>query len=95
MAAEGYEAPIPQGLWRRVTTYGMPSTWFAVWVGAMILQSILALTHLGIRWGIVTAGSAVIGEVLLLQWITRQDMQWDELRAVHWMRRYASFYDAG
>jgi hypothetical protein len=93
--AEGYEAPIPQGLWRRVTTYGIPTTWFAVWIGAALLQLTLCLSRFGWRWG-AGAGIVLVGiEFVIGQWITRQDIQWDELRLAQWTRRYTSYYDAG
>jgi hypothetical protein len=92
---EGYEAPIPQGLWRRVTTYGIPTTWFAVWLGGALLQIVLSMSRFGWGWG-VAVGVCVVGvEFGLAQWLTRQDMQWDELRLAQWTRRYHAFYDAG
>jgi hypothetical protein len=93
--AEGYDAPIAQGLWRRVTTYGMPTAWFAVWMGAAMLQMVLSMARFGWLWGAGIALLAVGMEFLLGQWLTRQDIQWDELRLAQWMRRYHSFYDAG
>jgi hypothetical protein len=93
--AEGYEAPIPQGLWRRVTTYGIPTVWFSVWIGAAILQIVLSMSRFGWRWGSGIGVLAVGGEFVLGQWLTRQDIQWDELRVAQWARRYQTFYDAG
>jgi hypothetical protein len=94
MATEGYEAPIAQGIWRRVTTYGIPTTWFAVWCGAAILQVILCMSRLGALRGLILGVLVVGAEFLLVQWLTRVDMQWDELRLAQWIRRYSAYYDA-
>ena len=91
---EGYEAPISQALWKRVTTYGIPIRWFAVWIGCSILQVVCSMTQLGILWGLGIGVCVVALELFGMQWLTRQDMQWDELRAAHWARRYHQYYDA-
>ena len=91
---EGYETAIPQGLWRRVTTYGVPTTWFAVWMGGAPMQMILAISRLGWLWGGGIGLLAIGTEFILGQWLTRMDMQWDELRVTQWARRYPSYYDA-
>lgn len=90
--AEGYDAPIPQALWRRVTTYGIPTVWFAVWFGAGILQLIFCLARFGLAWGLGIACVVISMQLLIGQWLTRADMQWDELRATQWIRRYKDFY---
>ena len=79
--ALGFTAEIPQAFWRRVTRYQMPVKWFAAWLGLAMAQALAALTSVpGPRSVTLTAaGSLIVGELLLLQWLTRADPYWDSL----------------
>ena len=89
----GVEAIITPGLWRRITIYGIPGQWFAVWMCGGLIQTFICLGNFGIR-GIVWAAIIVGVQFLLLRWLTLCDMQWDELRLMNSLKRYRTYYDA-
>jgi hypothetical protein len=93
---QGYDADIPQPFWRRTQQYGIPTKWFAVWLGCVVLEGthILYLTAWWWVWKGVGIVALALVEMALLQWVTRADGAWDSLLNEQLWRRVENDYDA-
>jgi hypothetical protein len=90
---EGYDAQIPQGFWRRVLQYHVPPKWLGCLLGLAIMQIALGVVHLPFWWLWTVLGGVVLaaGELLLLQWVTAADPEWDSLMLRRDTRQYEAY----
>jgi hypothetical protein len=86
--------PILQGVWSRITTFGVLRAWGHCWAAFCLFVGLWTLTYLGFRWLAVPFFVWILGHgclVLLTQWNER----WDEIIAASFKGRYRDRYDAG
>lgn len=90
----GYEAPIYQAVWKRVSMMGGPRTWSTVWVALCMYAGLITFTLLGLLWVLGVAVLWALGQgvlILLTQW----EPGWDEIAIAQVVRRYRAYYAAG
>jgi hypothetical protein len=76
---EGYDAPMPQGFWRRVLQYHVPPKWLACWLGLIVLELTFGVVCLPFWWLWTVLGwlHLAAGQLFGLQWLTAADPEWD------------------
>lgn len=90
----GHTAPILQGVWRRITTFGALRGWSHCWAAACLFVGLLLLTWGGWRWLPLPAVGWLLGHGVLVA-LTSWNARWDEMMGAQWRHKYASRYDAG
>lgn len=90
----GYRVPILQGVWQRVTTFGVLRLWSHAWAAACLFVGLLTLTYVGLKWVVVPVGLWLLGHGTLLL-LTQWNSKFDEMFFAHLRRRYKSSYRAG
>ena len=90
----GYEAPIYQALWARVTSFGVPRVWATLWLVVCLYAALLVMVGLGFIWMAVPALVWMLGHGVLMG-LSLWDINWDEMAIAQLTRRYRAYYDAG
>ena len=91
---EGYEAPVKRALWERVTSFGAPRVWAALWVALCLYVGLFFMVGLGFKWVVLPALVWLLGHLVLIG-LTLWDEKWDEVAGAQLTNRYKAFYDAG
>jgi type IV secretory pathway TrbD component len=89
---DGYEAPIHQGLWKRIQMLGAPRLWSAIWLVLNAYAALMLLTTVSAWWALLPVILWPLGQgalVLLTLW----DVQFDDVLLAS--PKYKSFYEAG
>jgi hypothetical protein len=90
----GYEAPILQGVWQRIQSFGVLRLWGQCWAALWIGVGLWTLTYLGFRWLVLPFVCWIVGHGVLA-WLTQWNDRWDEMAMAQWGRGYKDRYDAG
>ena len=91
---DGYDAPIYQSLWQRVTSFGVPRMWATLWGAVCLYAALLAMVGMGFLWMLVPAVVWMLGHGALMG-LSLFDAHWDEMAIAQLTRRYRAYYDAG
>jgi type IV secretory pathway TrbD component len=89
---DGYEAPIYQALWKRISMLGAPRIWSAIWLVINAYAALMLLTVYGLWWTLIPVITWPIGQGLLVL-LTLWDTQFDDVLIAS--VRYDSHYEAG
>jgi hypothetical protein len=90
----GYRAPILQGVWTRITTFGAIRFWSHAWAAGCLFVGLLLLTYWGWRWLVVPVLAWLLGHGILVA-LTTWNPRFDEMAMAQLNRRYKGRYDAG
>lgn len=90
----GHTAPIYQGVWSRVTTFGAIRSWSHLWAGLCLAAGLLLLMYKGLLWLPLLFVVWIIGHGVLVA-LTSWNPRFDEMAGAQWRRGYRGRYDAG
>jgi type IV secretory pathway TrbD component len=86
----GFAAPVYRAVWERITTWGAPRLFSALWIAVNLYGALLLITANRARWLVAIVIIWPAGQALLAL-LTRWDAQFDEV--VMAGPKYRRFYD--
>jgi hypothetical protein len=89
----GYRVPIYQGVWERITSFGVLRVWGHCWVALWLFVGLWTLTYRGFLWLAVPLLCWLFGHVALV-WLTKWNNRFDDMAYAQWNRQYRDRYDA-